>query len=247
MRYQLCISLLPLLSNYVFGAPQKRSTVENLFIDPAIQFLSSTDVSFFNRTHTRVHHDHADDSPKVKRELLELSWILCNITMNGRNKGNKQPFDVVGKILITKGIPDKATTNGPNPYDIVIEIGDPTVESTAGFIHYATNKYLDEFIGGPALNANIDYSYVTAVGDSISFTVDNRTAMSNHLNNFEPRTGPNVPTYVIDGGSFHINFTDLSAVAGSVSFVGREISAPITAQYKASFTGTVTSRGDHYF
>jgi hypothetical protein len=248
MRYQLCVALLPLFSHYVFGAPQKRSTVEDRFTDSTIPFLSTTGIPFFNNhTRTKVHHDHADDSPKVKRELIELPWILCNITMNGRNQGNQHPFEVVGKILITKGIPLKTTPNGVNPYDIVIEIGDPTVESTAGYIHYATNKYLDQFIGGPALNSNIDYTYVTAVGDSVSFTVDNRTAMSNHLNNFESRTGLNVPTYIIDGGSFYINFTDVSAVAGFVNFVGREISAPITAQYKASFIGTVTSRGAHFF
>jgi hypothetical protein len=246
MRYQLCITLLPLLSKYVFGTPQKRSTVEDRFNDATIPVYSSTDLSF-NHKPKQIHNDHTDESPKGKRALIELSWIECNITMNGRNKGNQQPFDVIGKILITKGIPLKTTPNGANPYDVVIEIGDPTAESTAGFIHYATNKYLDQFIGGPALNSNIDYAYVTAVGDSISFTVDNRTAMSNHLNNFQPRTGKDVPTYVIDGGSFHINFTDLLAVSGSVNFVGREISAPITAPYKANFLGSVISRGAHFF
>ena len=232
------ILLLRTVTAHVIEAQQNVS-IYDLFTHPDIPVLPSLDCSLFNLT-TPSHQ--ARDARSSKR-AMNLQYILCTITMDGRNQGDWQPFLVQGSLLITSGIPSSATQNGKNPVEVVIVIGNPPANPVAGAIRYTTNRYLNRFVGGAFVNSLLDYAYVGVAGNTISVTVDPRIAAANSLSNFNARTGLAAGVYEIQSGGFQISLVGTSGVAGWADLVGHGYISPYTAPYKAIVSGKVVGRG----
>ncbi|KAF9949450.1 hypothetical protein BGZ65_007326, partial [Modicella reniformis] len=139
--------------------------------------------------------------------------------MNGQNVGNFENFVVSGQVLITQGISSSGTQNDPNPFDVLITIGQPATNPIAGSIQYATNRYLYKFIYDNNAISLIDYAFVTSAGNSIGVTVDTRIAAANQLSNFNAGSGLTANVYIITSGGFSITLSG-TALSGSINVGG---------------------------
>jgi hypothetical protein len=149
MHFQSFLLILQLLVINVFGSPAKPS-VSELFTSTNIPFQCPLDPTLYNLTRP------LPSDLKTPRRAINLGYLLYRITFDGRNQGNPVPFVVSGTLLITQGVPTSATTNGRNPYDIVIFTGAPVTNPVAGALRYASNRYLYRFISGTNANSVLD-------------------------------------------------------------------------------------------
>lgn len=233
MRFQILAFIVSLFS-HTLALPA--SSLHDLFTHPDVPVLSELDPSLFNLTSA---HNHRDVPSK---RAINLGYLLYNIKMDGRNKGNWENFFVSGQMLITQGVPSSATQNGQNPYDVIISIGSPNVSPVAGSIRYATNRYLYRFIGGAYSNSLLDFDYVTVHGNQVGVTVDTRIAAANQLSNFNAHSGLTANVYIVASGGFAVTLGTTS-LSGAISLIGTGYISPGQAPYKAVISGTMVGRG----
>jgi hypothetical protein len=231
MRFQNLALVISILALRALALPE--SPLRDLFTSPDVPVLHNIDLSIFNVTR---------NPPREAKRAMDLPYVMYSITMDGRNLGNYEEFQVSGQMLITQGIPASPTPNGDNPYDILIKIGSPAATPVAGSIWYVTNRYLYKLIDGTDADSLVDFAYVTTTGSTIDVTVDTSVAASNQLSNFNVRSGITADIYIVASGGFSVTLGTTS-LSGSINVVGDTYIFYGLAPYKAVISGTMTGRG----
>jgi hypothetical protein len=142
----------------------------------------------------------------LEKRALNLAYLLCDVTFDGRNRANWQPFQVRGGLLLVQGVPSPGTTNGVNPYDVVISIGSPIANLIAGSISYITNRYLNPFISGRQDVTRLDFTRVSATTNSVTVSVDTSLTAANQILGFNARSGITANIYNPASGGFNLIF-----------------------------------------
>ncbi|KAF4341764.1 hypothetical protein FBEOM_4303 [Fusarium beomiforme] len=229
------ISLLFLLSLLTLGWASPAPTRLSIFDDKTITTVNQPASGLLNFTL------HSRDT--IEKRALNLAYLLCDITFDGRNKANWQPFLVTGELLLVQGIPSSGTTNGVNPYDVVISIGTPISNPIAGSISYVTNRYLNPFISGRRDLTRLDFARVSATANTVTVSVDTSLAAANQLSVFNARSGLTANIYNPATGGFNLLFGNNGLVSGKIGITGR---APVSggqAPYQAIISGKVKQKG----
>jgi hypothetical protein len=227
-------ALLLTLVTYVAAVPT--SAFDKLFDDPSIPILTNANLTGFNLTSATSH-------AATSKRAVNVQYVLYNIVMDGRNRGNYQNFALSGgQLLLTQGLPFGVTANGRNPYEVVVLLGSPAAQPVAGSIRYATNRYMYKLIGGANANAAVDYAFVSQSGATVTVQVDPRNAAANQLSQFNARTGLTAGVYNIASGAFSI-VPGTSSITGLFNLVGAGYIAPANPPYRAALSGTVAGRG----
>lgn len=242
----LILFLLPLLFQ-VNASPTPEPVLPSVFHDPSIPVIDSIDFDLLNIT--SLVKTHPRDAAIEKRSL-KLNFVLCEITLDGRNQGNPQAFNKAGYIIITAGVPTNPTINGRNPVDVVIVSGNPLAFPVAGSLRYTSNRYLNPYVGGSTIIQYnpYDFAYVSSTATSVSVKVDPRTGPLNKYTAFNLKTGfPLESAYNVLSGSFTVNIAKNNVVTGKVGFIGYDYLRGGTAPYKAIIRGKVIQRGTGNF
>ena len=239
MKFHHLLPLLPLIA--ASPTPEPDPVLPSVFESTTIPVSDTLDVaSIFNLT-SRSSSEGLH-GPLEKRALT-LDYILASVTLDGRNKGNAQPFVVSGQLLITSGISSPGTRNGKNPVEVVLKIGDPYGNPRAGNIRYVTNRYLWPYLGGRRDTSKVDFAYVSSTATQVGVTIDGNIAAANTLSVFNVRSGLTANVYNPSSGGVSIVLGSSGAVGGQVNLVGRGMISGGRGNYKAAISGRVTQRG----
>ena len=232
-RFSIATLCLFLSTAYTFPAS---SLLSQAFADAAIPFLEDDSaLSEFNVT--------SQSSPtSISKRALTLNYIKYSITMDGRNQGNFEDFLVTGTMLVIDGIISSGTVNGPNPVEVIIEIGSPAVNPVAGSIRYCTNRALYPLFSGSD-STLLDFSQVSLQGTTVTVTVDTSLAASNPLSNFNARSGLTANVYLMASGGFSFTQESDNTIPGGINLVGQGYISPGQAPYKALISGQVLGKG----
>ncbi|TVY72762.1 hypothetical protein Focb16_v011391 [Fusarium oxysporum f. sp. cubense] len=230
------ISLFLLLSLLTLSwASPAPLTPLSIFNDNSIKTVNQPDSGLLNFTL------HSRDT--LEKRALSLAYLLCDVTFNGLNNANWQPFQVKGELMLVQGIPSSGTTNGANPYDVVISIGTPISNPVAGSISYVTNRYLNPFISGRRDLTRLDFARVSATSNTVTVSVDTSLAAANQISVFNARSGLTANIYNPATGGFNLVFGNNGAISGKIVITGR---APVSggqAPYQAIISGKVKQKG----
>jgi hypothetical protein len=145
--------------------------------------------------------------------------------------------------MLVQGIPSSGTTNGANPYDVVISIGTPISNPVAGSISYVTNRYLNPFISGRRDLTRLDFARVSATSNTVTVSVDTSLAAANQISVFNARSGFIANIYNPATGGFNLVFGNNGVISGKIVITGR---APVSggqAPYQAIISGKVKQKG----
>src|SRR5690242_11952399 len=121
------------------------SIFHGLFSNPNVPIQNDksavSDLLFSNYPIATLPPD--DENPqRLSRRAVTVDYILYDITIDGRGLANWEDFLVSGSLIVTSGIESLATTNGPNPVEVVLLSGSPAANPIAGSIRYCTNRAL---------------------------------------------------------------------------------------------------------
>ncbi|SPJ90397.1 uncharacterized protein FTOL_13278 [Fusarium torulosum] len=225
--------LLCLLSlAWASPAPPNRLSIFN---DNSITTVNQPDSGLLNFT---LHSRNT-----LEKRALNLAYLLCDVTFDGRNGANWQPFQVSGELLLVQGVPSSGTTNGVNPYDVVISIGSPIGNPLAGSISYVTNRYLNPFISGRQDMTRLDFARVSATANSVTVSVDTSLAAANQISVFNARSGITANIYNPASGGFNLVFGNNGLISGKISITGRTPVSGGQAPYQAIISGKVKQKG----
>lgn len=206
----------------------------SIFNDKSIKTVNQPDAGLLNLTL------HARDT--VEKRALNLGYLLCDVTFNGRNNANWQPFQVSGELLLVQGAPSLGSTRGANPYDVVIAIGNPLINPVAVSISYVTNSYLNPFISGRQNPTGLDFARVYATSNAVTVSVDPSVAPANQVSVLNARSGLTANVYTPATGGFNLVFGRTGAISGKIAVAGRGLSGgPVP--YQAIISGKAKQKG----
>ncbi|KAM0414588.1 hypothetical protein ACHAPT_013570 [Fusarium lateritium] len=89
---------------------------------------------------------------------------------------------------------------------MVIAIGNPVTSPVTGTIHYATNQYLNPFIGGKRETSRVDLARVSNTASSVMVSADTFVAAANQLSLVNSRTRPGADAQNPSSGGFNLGF-----------------------------------------
>lgn len=175
-----------------------------------------------------------------KKRASNLPYVLYDVTFDGRNGANWQPFQVSGKLLIVQGVP---SLNGVNPYDVAFLIGDPIANPMAGSIRYATNRYLNPYISDSRDITGLGYARVSTTANSLTVSVDTSLAAANQISVFNARSGLIANIYNPASGGINLVFGNNGVISGKISVTGRSLISGGQAPYQAIIRGKAKQKG----
>ncbi|KAI6774954.1 hypothetical protein HG530_001712 [Fusarium avenaceum] len=175
-----------------------------------------------------------------KKRASNLPYVLYDVTFDGRNGVNWQPFQVSGQLLIVQGLP---SANGLNRYDVAISIGNPVGNPVAGSIRYVTNRYLNPYIGGSRDITGVRYARVSTTANSMTVSVDTSFAAANQISVFNARSGLIANIYNPASGGFNLVFGNNGVISGKISVTGRSLISGGQAPYQAIISGKARQKG----
>ncbi|WKT46944.1 hypothetical protein QSH57_011818 [Fusarium oxysporum f. sp. vasinfectum] len=212
------ISLFPLLSLLTLSwASPAPLTPLSIFNDNSIKTVNQPDSGLLNFTL------HSRDT--LEKRALTLAYLLCDVTFNGRNNANWQPFQVKGELMLLSQLAPLIS----NP--------------VAGSISYVTNRYLNPFISGRRDLTRLDFARVSATSNTVTVSVDTSLAAANQISVFNARSGLTANIYNPATGGFNLVFGNNGAISGRIVITGR---APVSggqAPYQAIISGKVKQKG----
>ncbi|KAL6407594.1 hypothetical protein AUP68_08613 [Ilyonectria robusta] len=230
------LPLLALLGCVLASPTPGRPTHPSIFDDDSIPVVNQPDLGLLNFT-------LGPRDLSGEKRASDLAYILIDVTFDGWNQGNWQPFVVRGGLLVIDGIPFPTTQNGLNPVDVVISIGSPIGSPVAGSISYVTNRYLNPFISGRRDTTRLDFARVSATRSTVTVSVDTSIAAANQISVFNARSGLLANIYNPATGGFNLVFGSNGRISGRISMTGRTPTSGGQAPYQAIISGIVTQRG----
>jgi hypothetical protein len=252
--YAQRILLFALCLCYAVGLPQ--DSFSAFFTDPSIPFLRDSD--FLDDVTLDINPNSnssstGDDSSTLERRVTSVPYVKYSITLDGRNRGNYENFYRSGYLWVCKGIRTIGTTNGANPYEVVIKVGaSPASSPNSGSIYFLTNAYLSRVLD-PFTNlyTGLDFVYETYTQSTgtLKVTIDELVAGSNENSMFNARTGPLKDVYRPSSGVISVRYTAKNGIVGGINIHGRgEIYSSTTGvPFVAAISGTVVGRGTFTF
>jgi hypothetical protein len=156
-----------------------------------------------------------------------------NITSQGTVLG--RPFARQGILAFTTPIPI-GTTNGANPFEVVIVSGNPAISPEIGAIQFTTNTFL---FGGPGA---VDMAYVSFANNCAFINPDSRISATG-LNVFNALSGLAADVYQIFAGTIQIcSRNTFQTISGSINVLGTgpifHSNSPYQATVSGSFSGS---------
>lgn len=154
-------------------------------------------------------------------------------------------FTLPGTLVIepTLAAQNSNRTNGVNPREVGLFIGNDASLITAGTLRYGTHTWMHRYWGGrttgrPALDTA--FVSVNNQTDRLSVSVDQQWSRNDTSNLFSWRSSLASAPKQILAGSINIQFTNGGRnVSGTVTFFGNGFVEPGAYAYAASFTGTL--------
>jgi hypothetical protein len=146
------------------------------------------------------------------------------------------PFQRTGYLYVVPTITTYGTQNGINPYDVLLQVGDPGYYPQTGSIQFMSNN---AFIGRAAL----DLAYVSWLSqyNTLRSQPDQRIAASG-ANIFNALTGSTATRYQIYSGYMDVQFLSNGNISGYVDLYGRGLTFSPNNRYTAWFNGYFLSR-----
>jgi len=232
------LHLLPLLT-IIIALPNPQPNILSLFESSSIPVVNDPPLSqLFNTT----AHLPRDMLPLNKRAVT-LDYILFTITVDGTSQNNAEAFLLTGELLLTSGISSPGTTNGANPVEAVLSVGNPYSNPLAGSIRYSTSRYLWPLLGGASETSVVDFAYVGSTDTAVGVTIDGSLAAANTISVFNIRSGLTADVYNPVEGGFAVGFGSDGSVAGEIKLVGRGLISGARGTYGAVIKGAVTQTG----
>ncbi|KAH7166341.1 hypothetical protein EDB81DRAFT_782156 [Dactylonectria macrodidyma] len=231
------VLLLSLLAR-VWASPTPETELD-FWDDDSIPVVDQPDLDFFNYTALALARDVG-----VEKRALDLTYTLYDITFNGLNQGNFEPFRVQGELMFIKKITSPGTPNGANPVDVIIYIGNPIGNPIAGSIRYVTNRYLSPFIGGARDATRADFAYISKTSNKVKVKIDPYMAVKNPSSLFNAKTGFFTASVFnpVSGGFYFV--LKNGKISGNVNIVGKDgVTLAARAPYKAIVGGKAKSKG----
>ncbi|KAF4459216.1 hypothetical protein FALBO_14028 [Fusarium albosuccineum] len=231
--------LLPLVSLLVCTLASPTPETElSIFDDDTIPIVDQPDLEEFNFTALAGR----DLESGIEKRALKLDYVLYDVAFNGLNEGNLVPFRVLGQLLIIKRIPVKNTSNGANPVDVVIKIGNPAGNPIAGSIRYVTNRYLNPFLGGIHDETRTDFARVSVKSGTVKVSADTAFSQVNALSVFNVRSGWLADVYNAYSGGFTLTVKN-GKITGKVGFRGKQVISGAAPPYRAKIGGKAKQKG----
>lgn len=227
--------ILLFLLHGIIASPASKTRL-SIFDDDTIPIVDGPELGIFNFT------IHARDLG-VEKRALSFNYILFDITFDGRNSVNSQPFFVQGEMLITQGVPSSGTKNGVNPVEVVLLVGKPRTSPIAGSIQYVTNRYLYPFITSIKDTSRVDFARVSSTSNTVTVSIDTSLAAANQPSVFNARSGVTAQIFNPTSGSFNINLLNNGQISGRISLVGTPLTSLGWAYYLANIGGKAKQKG----
>lgn len=160
-----------------------------------------------------------------------MAYLIYNVTLQGASSG--WSFMRLGKMALAPTAATYGTTNGVNPFDVLIISGNVWGTGGIGAISFATNTAL---IGGVA-KVDLAYMSYNQTTCKLDIRVDNRLGQT-FGSAFTSKSGITAQPWAVQGGSAVLQFSkDLKTVKGTLDLVGRG-SLYGNASYRASVNGS---------
>ncbi|HEY0078370.1 MAG TPA: hypothetical protein VGB73_06960 [Pyrinomonadaceae bacterium] len=159
-----------------------------------------------------------------------MSYLIYNIRLQGAASG--WPFMRIGQMALAPTASTYGSTNGVNPFDVLIISGSVWGAGGTGAISFATNTAL---IGGMA---KLDMAYMTYNKKSgkLDILVDNRLGQT-FGSSFTVKSGVTAQLWAVQGGTVTLQFdSTMKNVQGTLNLMGRG-SMYGNASYRASLVG----------
>src|ERR1043165_2886895 len=144
---------------------------------------------------------------------LAAQCLVYRITITGRASGNY--FQLLGTLKVLNTTITKTTSNGVNPFELSLEVGDPLITPRVGSISFCTNTAMR------GQRSAIDMVRFRKLRNA--WLIDPDPAISAlSVNYFNSSSGLLGSIYNIDGGTLAIQFGDQAkTVAAAIQFNAR--------------------------
>jgi hypothetical protein len=161
---------------------------------------------------------------------------VYNVSLQG-TVNTSTPFQGAGTLLMTSTITTAGTTNGVNPVDVALGLGNPAAYPSPGAILYYTNTYL------AGSNSALDLAYVSISSNCVTVQPDTSLLTGLHYSNpswFTVSSSLATQPYFVLKGTMKLCSNDSwQTFQGTVEFWGSSFASSSSASmpYKATMSG----------
>jgi hypothetical protein len=162
--------------------------------------------------------------------------LIYDVSLQG-TVNTSTSFQGTGRLVITSTITTSGTTNGVNPVDVALGLGNPAASPSPGAILYYTNAYL------AGSNSALDLAYVSVSGNCLTVQPDPQLLMGLQKQNpsmFTVSSSVTAQLYFVLQGTMKLCSNDgWQTLQGTVNYLGSSFySSPYPSMpYQATISG----------
>jgi hypothetical protein len=164
-------------------------------------------------------------------------YFLWNVVLQGESQGVS--FQRQASVAITTPIDPSGSTNGANPFEVLIVSGDPGANPESGAIWFSTNSAL---LGG---QAQVDMAYVDFdPNQSLLYVRPDPSLSAVGINVFNAYSGVTADVYQIFDGAIYLWSQDgFTTIEGWIDILGTGAIFHSNTSYRAYFSGSFAGSG----